>query len=181
MERRKLGASGLDVPVVGMGTWRTFDTDADRSQIVRQALRAGMTLFDSSPMYGRSEHTLARELSGRRDQAQVATKVWTADAAEGRLQAEQALRLFGHVEIYQVHNLVNWPEQLALVEGLKAEGRIGALGATHYQSEPFDELARLMRTGRLDMIQVPYNPLRPEADRKILPLAAELDLGVLVM
>lgn len=181
MERRKLGASGLVVPVLGMGTWRTFDTDADRSQIVAQALGSKMTLFDSSPMYGRSEETLARALGGKRDKAQVATKVWTADAAEGRLQAERALRLFGRVDVYQVHNLVNWPEQLALLEGLKAEGRVGAVGATHYQLQAFDELARLMRTGRLDMIQIPYNPLRPEADREILPLAAELGLGVLVM
>src|ERR1700674_3951246 len=128
MERRTLGASGLEVPVLGMGTWRTFDTDADRSQIVTQALGSGMTFFDSSPMYGRSEATLARGLGAIRDRAEVATKVWTPDAAEGRLQAERALQFFGRVEVYQVHNLVSWPEQLAMLEGLKAEGKVGAVG-----------------------------------------------------
>jgi aryl-alcohol dehydrogenase-like predicted oxidoreductase len=181
MQRRRLGRTGIDVPAIGMGTWRTFDADADRRWLVEEALAAGIDLFDSSPMYGQAEDTLARALEGLRDRVLVATKVWTADAGEGRRQAEHALSLYGTVDVYQVHNLVNVPAQLGLLERLKAEGRVRAVGATHYREEAFGELAALMRTGRLDMVQVPYNPLRRDAERVVLPLAEELGLGVFVM
>jgi aryl-alcohol dehydrogenase-like predicted oxidoreductase len=171
----------LTVSVIGMGTWRTFDTREDRRQIVDEGLAAGITLFDSSPMYGRAEATLARALEGRRDRAQVATKVWTEDPDEGREQAANALRLFGHVEVYQVHNLVNWPFQLKMLEELRDGGLVTVLGATHYQESAFPELMKVMRTGRIGMIQVPYNPLRQDAARAVLPLAEELGLGVFVM
>ena len=181
MERRQLGRTGIEVPVIGMGTWRSFDTSDDRAPIVDEALEVGIDLFDSSPMYGRAEETLARALEGRRDKVKVATKIWADDAEEGRRQAEHALGLYGTVDIYQVHNLVNVPAQLALLEQLKAEGKIRAVGATHYREPAFDDLAQLMRTGRLDMVQIPYNPLRREAEKILLPLAQELQLGVLVM
>ncbi len=158
MERRPLGPTGLEVPAIGMGTWRTFDTDEDRRPIVDEAVAVGIDLFDSSPMYGKAEAALARALEGRRERVLVATKIWTPDAAEGRRQAERALQLYGSVDIYQVHNLVNVPAQLALLERLKSEGTVRAVGATHYQESAFDELATVMRSGRLDMIQVPYNP-----------------------
>src|SRR5215470_3766726 len=181
MQRRQLGQTGIDVPAIGMGTWHTFDTRWDRRWLVDEALAAGIDLFDSSPMYGRAEDTLARALRGRRDRVVVATKVWTADAGEGRRQAAHALSLYGTVDVYQVHNLVKVPAQLGLLEGLKAEGRVRAVGATHYQEEAFGELAGLMRSGRLDMVQIPYNPLRRLVEREVLPLAEELGLGVLVM
>lgn len=181
MERRRLGRSELGVPAVGMGTWRTFDTTEDRAPLVDAALAAGIDLFDSSPMYGKAEATLAAAIAGRRDRLLIATKLWTDDPAEGRAQAENALGLFGHVDVYQVHNLVNVPAQLALIERLKAEGKVRAAGATHYMESAFDELASVMRTGRIDMIQIPYNPLRRAAERELLPLAESLDLGVLVM
>jgi diketogulonate reductase-like aldo/keto reductase len=161
-----------------MGTWQTFDTEKDRTSIVDEALSVGMNLFDSSPMYGKAEQTLARALKGRRDRA-IATKIWTSSPSEGREQATNALRLFGRVEIYQVHNLVNWPAQLRLLERLKGEGKVVTIGATHYDPSGFDDLCGLMASGRLDMIQVPYNPRRREAERRVFPLAAELGLGVL--
>jgi len=164
-----------------MGTWRTFDTSDDRRGLVTAAINAGIDLFDSSPMYGRAEDTLARAVEGRREKLIIATKVWTADEAEGRRQAERALVLFGHVDIYQVHNLVNVPAQLALLESLKEQGKVRAIGATHYQEPAFDELMALMSSGRIDMVQVPYNPLRRAAESKLLPLAESLGLGVLVM
>jgi aryl-alcohol dehydrogenase-like predicted oxidoreductase len=163
-----------------MGTWQTFDTGADRRAIVDEALVAGMNLFDSSPMYGRAENTLAQALDGRRSQAIVATKIWTGGAAEGRAQAEHALRRFGRVDIYQVHNLVAWETQLRMLEQLKGEGKVLAVGATHYLPGAFDELCEVMRTGRLDMIQLPYNPRLRDAERRVLPLARELGLGVLI-
>ena len=147
-----------------MGTWQTFDTTTDRAPIVGEALSAGITLFDSSPMYRRAEDTLAKALAGRRDEAIIATKIWTSSPADGRQQAEHALRLFGRVEIYQVHNLVNWKAQLKMLEALKGEGKVVAVGATHYDPGAFDDLCDVMRTGRLDMIQLPYNPRRREAE-----------------
>jgi diketogulonate reductase-like aldo/keto reductase len=162
-----------------MGTWQTFDTVEDRTPIVDEALLVGMNLFDTSPMYGRAEETLAKALEGRRKRAIIATKIWTSSPSEGRQQANHALRLFGRIEVYQVHNLVNWPAQLRLLEQLKGEGKVDAIGATHYDPGGFDDLCDLMSTGRLDMVQVPYNPRRREAERRVLPLAAKLGVGVL--
>ncbi len=181
MDRRPLGRTSIDVPLIGTGTWRTFDTDEDRRPLVDVALKSGIDLFDSSPMYGRAESTLARALVGLRERVLVATKVWTASAEEGKAQADNALRLFDHVDVYQVHNLVNVPAQLALLERLKHEGKVRAVGATHYQESAFREMAGLMRSKRLDMVQIPYNPLRRTAERELLPLAESLGLGVLVM
>jgi aryl-alcohol dehydrogenase-like predicted oxidoreductase len=164
-----------------MGTWRTFDTDEDRRPVADAAITAGIDLFDSSPMYGRAEAALARALAGRRERVQIASKIWTPSAEEGRAQADYALRLFGVVDVYQVHNLANVPAQLALLERLKAEGKVRAVGATHYQESAFGELAALMRTKRLDMVQIPYTPLRRAAERDLLPLAESLGLGVFVM
>jgi aryl-alcohol dehydrogenase-like predicted oxidoreductase len=166
--------------VIGTGTWQTFDTAADRTPIVDEARAAGINLFDSSPMYGGAEDALAHALGSRRDEAIIATKVWTDSESEGREQAKHALSLFGRVEIYQVHNLVNWPAQLLMLERLRGEGKVVAVGATHYLPSAFDELAEVMRTGRLDMIQLPYNPRLRDAERRVLPLAAELGLGVLI-
>jgi aryl-alcohol dehydrogenase-like predicted oxidoreductase len=186
MERRRLGASGLEVPAVGMGTWRTFDVrgpaERDRARLVDAALAAGGHFFDSSPMYGEAERVLGRALEGRRDMALVATKVWTADAREARAQIDFSLACFsGRVDIYQVHNLVAWPERLAELEELRERGVVAAVGATHYSPSAFTELAEVMRSGRIGAIQVPYNPLEREVERQILPLAEELDIGVVVM
>lgn len=187
MERRALGKSGLEVPAVGMGTWRTFDVRGDAAEenaraVVDAALAAGADFFDSSPMYGEAERVLGSVLRGRRDAAAVATKVWARSASEGREQIGRALNFFGgRVELYQIHNLVNWREHLAVLEGLKEAGKISAIGATHYSPTAFGELAEVMKTGRITAVQVPYNPSEREVERRILPLAADLGLGVVVM
>ena len=181
MERRNLGQTGITVPVIGMGTWRTFDTPEDRRPLVHVALESGIDLFDSSPMYGRAEAVLAKAIHGQRDRVLIATKVWTNDPDEGRKQAEYALRLYGHVDIYQVHNLVNVPAQLGLLEGLKKQGKVRALGATHYLDSALRDMVRLMSTRRIEMIQIPYNPLRRAAEEEVLPLAESLGLGVFVL
>lgn len=187
MERRTLGAAQLGVPVVGMGTWRTFDVhgaaaEANARAVVDDALAAGADFFDSSPMYGAAEQVLGRALDGRRDQALVATKVWAHDTAEGRTRIERALSYFGgHVDLYQIHNLVAWRAYLPTLERLRDQGKVRAIGATHYSPAAFDELAAVMRTGRIIAIQIPYNPLERDVERVILPLAAELGLGVVVM
>lgn len=187
MERRALGTSGLEVPVVGMGTWSTFDVRGERDEqharaVVDCALDAGVSFFDSSPMYGEAERVLGATLEGVRERALVATKIWTAAADEGRRQTAVALRFFANrVDLYQVHNLVNWREHLTWLEELKARGLVRALGATHYSPSAFGELQAVMKSGRITAIQVPYNPIERVVERVILPLAEDLGLGVVVM
>lgn len=185
MERRTLGKSTLSAPVVGMGTWQTFNVRGSeqehaRRAVVDAALEAGANLFDSSPMYGEAERVLGLSLEGRREQAIVATKIWTPNS--GRTQADAALNYFGgYIDLYQVHNLVAWREQLTLLEELQSQSKVRAIGATHYSVSAFDELKQVMKTGRISTIQIPYNPIQREVEREILPLAADLNLGVLVM
>ncbi len=186
MEVRRFGRTDWQVPVVGLGTWQTFDVGPGEEAAARDVVAAvwedGTHFFDSSPMYGRSEAVLGRALADRRPDALVATKVWTDSVAEGKRQFEDQLRFFaGRVDLEQVHNLVGWRRHLDWLEEEKEAGRVQFLGATHYAASAFDELETVMSTGRIDAIQVPYNPLEREAERRILPLAAEMDLGVIAM
>src|SRR5262245_17260663 len=175
MEERGLG------PVVGLGTWNTFEDDVDLAHgVVGTALENGCRLFDTSPMYG-SERALASALEGPRNEATVATKIWAGSVDEGRRQFADQLRWFGRVEIEQVHNLVSWEEHLSWLEEERERGRIGRLGVTHYEASAFPELARALRTGSFSTLQVPYNPLERECERELLPLAKELGVAVIVM
>ena len=185
METRNLGRDRPAVPVIGLGTWQRLEAAAAAGRhraLVEAAFAAGVRVVDSSPMYGRAEPLLAEALDGRRDEAFVATKVWTASRGEGSEQLDRAVRWFGgRVDLMQIHNLVAWREHLPVLEAARDGGRIGLIGATHYSPRAFGELAEVMATGRIDVVQVPYNPGQREVERRILPLAEELGLGVLVM
>jgi aryl-alcohol dehydrogenase-like predicted oxidoreductase len=186
MERRSLGRTGVELPVVGLGTWATLDLpDAEQGTadaVVGAALAGGTRLVDSSPMYGRAERVLGRALAGRREDAFVATKIWARSEPEGRAQLADQLAFFaGRVDLEQVHNLAAWREHLDWLEGERDAGRVRFLGATHYSASAFADLARVMRTGRIEAIQVPLNPREREVERELLPLAEELGLGVIVM
>jgi diketogulonate reductase-like aldo/keto reductase len=176
MEERRLG------PVVGLGTWNTFDADGDRAHaVVGAALDGGVHLFDTSPMYRGAEGALAAALAGRRAGATIATKIWAPSVAEGREQYRRQVEWFGRVEIEQVHNLVAWEEQLEWLEVERAASRIDRLGVTHYASGALDKLAEALRTGRFDVVQLPYNPHERDVEHELLPLAAELGVAVIAM
>jgi diketogulonate reductase-like aldo/keto reductase len=176
MEERRLG------PVVGLGTWNTFDTDAELArEVVAATLEAGCRLFDSSPMYGGAEPALGVALEDQRLEAIVASKIWARTGQDGRAQYAQQLAWFQRVEIEQIHNLVAWKEQLDWLRHEHEAGRIGRLGVTHYSPTAFAELADALRTGEFETVQIPLNPRERECERELLPLAAELGVAVIVM
>jgi diketogulonate reductase-like aldo/keto reductase len=176
MDERKLG------PVVGLGTWATFDDDEQLArEVVGAALEAGCRLVDSSPMYRGAEPSVSAAVRDRRDDVSVATKIWARSVDEGREQYRHQLAWFGRVEVEQVHNLVLWREHVAWLEAEREAGRIGRLGVTHFSPSAFDELGAALETGRFDAVQLPLSPRERATERRLLPLAAELGVAVIVM
>lgn len=136
MEERKLG------PVVGLGTSRTFGSDSALARdVVSEAIQSGARLVDTSPMYGEAEASLAVALEGRRGEVTLATKIWAQTVEEGREQFRQQLEWFEHVDVQQIHNLVNWQEHLEWIEEEREDGRVGTVGATHWNRDALPDLA----------------------------------------
>lgn len=186
MEFRKLGS--IDVPVIGMGTYKTFDVESDedigvRRQIVQECVKHQVTFIDSSPMYGHAEKVIGATTRGVTENILFATKVWTQGKEEGERQIARSFELMGtdHVHVFQVHNLLDWQTQLPTLERLKEDGKIGLIGLTHMSPQAYPEMMEIMRTGRVDTIQVPYNVLDRVVESEVLPLAQELGIGVVVM
>jgi aryl-alcohol dehydrogenase-like predicted oxidoreductase len=186
---RAIPATGEALPVVGLGTWQTFDVGAGADEraplreVIERFFAAGGRLVDSSPMYGRAEQVagdLLRE-TGLADRAFVATKVWTSGRREGEAQMERSVRLLGHVDLMQVHNLVDAKTHLATLRAWKAEGRVRYVGVTHYLRSAIDDLAAHVETGTLDFVQLPYSVEVRDAERRLLPAAAAHGTAVLVM
>src|SRR5262249_46823038 len=175
MEARHFGRLGPALPVVGLGTWARLAAAAQSGQdaeVVTRALDAGLRVFDSSPMYGPAEELLADALGERRTAAVVAAKIWTDDQREGGRALSRATAWFGgRVDLMQIHNLVRWRDHLRMLETARDEGLITFIGATHWSTAAFAELAEVMQTGRIHAIQIPYNPREREVERRLLPLA----------
>jgi aryl-alcohol dehydrogenase-like predicted oxidoreductase len=184
MERRGLGSTGLQVSVVGIGTWQSYDVGnpAEVQPATDAAVTAGATFFDTSPVYGGAERALGQTLGRRRSAVVVATKVAAPSAEEGRQQIAHSLELYGGiVDLFQIQNLEAWETHLPHLESLKAQGKIRALGITHFLASQFDRMAKIIESGKVSAIQVPYNPHEREVESTLLPLAAERGVGVIVM
>ncbi len=190
MERRAIPSTGEPLPVVGCGTWRTFDVGDDPNgqarlaEVLNTLFAAGGSVIDSSPMYGSSE-AVAGTLLTRLDahgKTFVATKVWTQGREAGIAQMEESMRRLQQprVDLMQVHNLVDWRTQLATLRDWKARGRIRYIGITHYTSSAFDDVASVMRSEKPDFVQINYAADDRDAEQRILPLAHDLGIGVVV-
>jgi aryl-alcohol dehydrogenase-like predicted oxidoreductase len=188
MQYRTLGRTGIPVSTISMGTWQSFDVRGAKaiehvSQLVTEALRCGVNLFDTAPMYGEAEEVLGQVLKGRRDEALIATKALQSDLASARRQIEESFRKLqvDVIDLMQIHNMAGWQNVMPVLEEYKAKGKFRWVGITDYRTSMFPEMMKAMRTGVFDTIQIPYNLGDREAEQEILPLAAELNIGVLVM
>ncbi|MEO8936684.1 MAG: aldo/keto reductase [Burkholderiaceae bacterium] len=186
MNTRPVPSTQEALPVIGCGTWIGFDVPdepirfAALAAVVDTLFAAGGSVFDSSPMYGRSEAVTGRLLAATQRKAFVATKVWTSGRAAGVEQMEQSMRLLGKVDLMQVHNLLDWKTHLPTLRQWKADGRIRYVGVTHYTPGAYRELEAVMQDEQLDFVQVNYALDDRAAERRILPLAADRGIAVLV-
>ena len=186
METRML--VDLEAPVIGMGSATTFNVEdeaglAVRQEIIDTCIASGSNFIDTSPMYGRAEPALGAAMKGRVDQLQLATKVWAVGPESGRRQIARSFELLGteHIHLFQIHNMVDWRTHLPYLEELKKQGKIDLIGITYTFPNGLPEMAEIMKTRRVDTIQVSYNVLEREVEEEILPLADELGMGVLIM
>ncbi|MEO7166688.1 MAG: aldo/keto reductase [Spartobacteria bacterium] len=187
---RPIPSSGEKIPAVGLGTSRTFDVGAspnDRAplrEVLRRFVELGGKVVDTSPMYGRAEGVigdLTSELK-LRDDIFLASKVWTTgkDAGTDSIDRTLARLRTKRLDLMQVHNLVDLETQLATLRARKAEGQIRYLGITHYVESSFPEVEKILRREQLDFLQINYSIAEREAATRILPLAKERGVAVLV-
>jgi len=187
---RRIPKTGESLPAIGLGTWQVFDVGGDPAGMAqaRGTLKAfvglGARVVDSSPMYGSSESVtgqLASEL-GVRAKLFVATKVWTDGRQAGIRQMEDSMRKLRveHLDLMQVHNLVDTDTHLATLHGWKTSGRVRYAGVTHYHAGAHAELERFVKRGDIDFIQVNYSLAEPEAERRLLRAAADSGTAVIV-
>jgi diketogulonate reductase-like aldo/keto reductase len=187
---RPIPASGETIPAVGLGTWRTFDVGtgsaarAPLREVLQQFVALGGRVIDSSPMYGAAEGVvgdLATDL-GVADALFLATKVWTSGRDAGIAQMDRSMKLMRakRLDLMQIHNLLDWRTHLRTLREWKQAGQIRYLGVTHYTSSSYDELERVLAAERLDFLQINYSLGEREAERRILPLAKDRGVAVLV-
>ncbi len=190
MRTRPIPASGEAMPVVGLGTWRSFDIGSDpeardkRREVLRLLFEAGGSFIDSSPMYGRSEGVVGDLLAemGARDQAFLATKVWTEGRERGIAQMKQSMERFKseRIELMQVHNLVDWRTHLKTLRDWKEAGTFRYIGITHYTTSSLEDLSRIIETEDIDFVQMAYSISVRAAETRLLPTAAEQGVAVIV-
>lgn len=190
MLTRPIPATGEAMPVIGVGTWQTFDVGGNPAmkpqlrQVLERLFDAGGTMIDSSPMYGTAEAVTGDLLADMtaRDKAFLATKVWTSGREQGIAQMRQSAERFRspRIDLMQIHNLVDWQIHLKTLRQMKAQGAIRYLGITHYTTGSLEQLAAIIAREPIDFVQLGYSIETREAERRVLPLCAERKVAVIV-
>jgi len=193
MLTRTIPSSGEKLPVIGLGTWQAFDVDltADSRRQLEEVLslfvKFGGRVIDSSPMYGRAEAVIGDLTASLRLRDSLvadfflATKVWTGGKESGIKSMERSMALLRtkRIDLMQVHNLLDVHTHLATLREWKEQGRIRYVGITHHEAGAFGEMEKLMRSEKLDFVQINYSLMEPEAEQSLLPLARERGIAVL--
>lgn len=190
MLTRVIPSSGEKLPVIGLGTWRAFDVDLTTDirrqleEVLSLFVKLGGSVIDSSPMYGRAEEVIGDLTAtlGIRDKVFLATKVWTRGKESGVKSMERSMALLRtkRVDLMQVHNLLDVQTHLATLHEWKQQGRIRYLGITHHEAGAFPDVEKIMRSEKLDFLQINYSLMEREAEQRILPLAQERGIAVLI-
>ena len=187
---RKIPKTNEPIPAIGLGSWQTFDVGAAATEraaqreVLRLFVEQGGRVVDSSPMYGESESVigdLAADL-GITGKLFLATKVWTSGREAGIRQMEESFRRLRtqRMNLMQVHNLVGWRTHLKTLRDWKAQGKVRYIGITHYTESAYDDLARVMAAEDIDFVQLNYSIASRAAEKRLLPLAQERKIAVLV-
>lgn len=189
-ETREVPSTGERLPLVGLGTWITFNVGNDPvlleecTEVMRAFFSAGGRLIDSSPMYGSSQDTIGHGLDEltAHDEVYATDKIWTSSPGSGPEQVEESREKWGvpRFDLLQVHNLVAWEENLDTLLEMKEAGELRHVGITTSHGRRHDDVERIMREKPLDFIQITYNVLDREAEQRLLPLAREKGIGVIV-
>lgn len=187
---RPIPSSGEALPRVGLGSWVTFNVGNDKTardasaEVMRNFFQAGGCLIDSSPMYGSAQEVIGYGLKkiGRPAELFAADKVWIASGEEGRAQIEESRRHWGipRFDLLQVHNLLSWQSHLPTLLAMKADGQLRYVGITTSHGRRHGEMEQIMRSQPLDFTQLSYNLLDREAEQRLLPLALERGIAVIV-
>jgi diketogulonate reductase-like aldo/keto reductase len=187
---RPIPSSGESMPVVGLGSWITFNVGNDRvardasAEVMRGLFDAGGRMIDSSPMYGSSQEVIGYGLKrlGMPSRLFSAEKVWISSGARGREQIEKSRRYWSvpRFDLVQIHNLLAWQEHLPTLAAMKAAGEIRYVGITTSEGRRHREIEEIMRAQRIDFVQISYNVLDRDVEARILPLARDRGIGVIV-
>jgi diketogulonate reductase-like aldo/keto reductase len=190
MMTRPIPSSGEPLPVIGLGTWQVFDVESTpeeidlRRQIVDLLVDSGGSLIDTSPMYNRSEKVIGDVIAerGKRDQLFLATKVWTDGKASGERQMRTSAELMrsGVIDLMQVHNRRDLDTQLGTIREWQQDNRIRYNGVTDYRESAHDEMEDVMKRYKPEFIQINYSLAEHGADDRVLPLAQDMGIAVLV-
>lgn len=188
--QRPIPRTGEKLPALGLGTWQVLDVAASGADYdtataaVRSFLESGGTVIDSSPMYGRAEERVGDILAALRPAMKpfLATKIWTTGRAAGKAQLADSHRLMRAqtLDLVQVHNLEDLDTQLATLREAREAGTVRYIGVTHYVASAHAELERVIRRERPDFLQINYSLAEPDAGERLLPVARELGVAVLV-
>jgi diketogulonate reductase-like aldo/keto reductase len=189
MHARAIPASGEQLPVIGLGTWQTFDVGGDRAaraelkEVLRSFFAGGGRVVDSSPMYGSSESVVG-DLCGELGICEplfMASKIYTQGREQGVRGLERSIERMraGSMDLMQVHNLLDVAVHTPTLLQAKAAGRVRYVGITHYTSSAYAEIERLLRTKQYDFVQINYSLGEPESEQRVLPLAQELGVAVI--